>query len=144
VGGLSSVIYNVNQISLRQAITPERMLGRLNGTMRFLVWGTIPIGSVIGGILAQFLGVHNGILIGAVLGLFPFLPILFSPVPALKTIPEPDRSEPSDRGEAGQADAGVGTPPLPAAAAADAGLGMDPILEGELDAEADADRRRRG
>ena len=38
------VIYNVNQVSLRQAITPERMQGRMNATMRFIVWGTMPIG----------------------------------------------------------------------------------------------------
>ena len=41
----ASVIYNINQVSLRQAITPERIQGRMNATMRFLVWGTIPIGS---------------------------------------------------------------------------------------------------
>ena len=142
LSGVSNVVYNVNQVSLRQAITPERMLGRLNGTMRFLVWGTIPIGSVIGGILAQFLGVHNGILIGAVLGLFPFVPVLFSPVPALKTIPESDRSEPSDQAYAGGEDAGSEAARLPAAAPADAGLGMDPSLEGELTAEAEGDQRR--
>ena len=45
------VIYNVNQVSLRQAITPERMLGRMNATMRFIVWGTIPIGALVGGVL---------------------------------------------------------------------------------------------
>jgi MFS family permease len=89
-GGMGSVIYNVNQVSLRQAITPERMLGRMNATMRFLVWGTIPIGSIIGGTLATVLGadgVHLTIWIGTILGFGAFLPILFSPVPALQTIP---------------------------------------------------------
>src|SRR5262249_3822495 len=51
IEGLSQVIYNVNQVSFRQAITPERMQGRMNATMRFIVWGTIPIGSLLGGAL---------------------------------------------------------------------------------------------
>ncbi|MHB8460819.1 MAG: MFS transporter [Candidatus Limnocylindrales bacterium] len=88
LGGMFSVIYNVNQVSLRQAITPERLLGRLNGTMRFLVWGTVPIGSLIGGVLASALGTHAGIWIGTILGFTPFVPLLFSPVPGLRRIPE--------------------------------------------------------
>jgi hypothetical protein len=38
--GLSAVVYNVNQVSFRQAITPLEMQGRMNATMRFVVWGT--------------------------------------------------------------------------------------------------------
>ena len=49
--GFGVVVYNVNQVGLRQAITPDRMLGRMNATMRLIVWGTIPIGALIGGIL---------------------------------------------------------------------------------------------
>jgi MFS family permease len=145
INGISNVVYNVNQVSLRQAITPERMLGRLNGTMRFLVWGTMPIGSVIGGVLAQFLGVHTGILIGAILGLFPFISILFSPVPSLKTIPEPV-AEPGgpERGskEPGSADAAEAQPRrIPGAAAPDAGPPLEAVLEGEIEADARPDRR---
>ena len=44
VEGFGGVVYNINQVSLRQAITPERMQGRMNATMRFMVWGTLPIG----------------------------------------------------------------------------------------------------
>ncbi len=87
LGGMFAVIYNVNQVGLRQAITPERLLGRLNGTMRFLVWGTVPIGSLIGGVLASALGTHAGIWIGTILGFTPFVPLLFSPVPGLRRIP---------------------------------------------------------
>ena len=47
--GLGQVVYNVTQVSLRQAITPGRLLGRMNASMRFLVWGTMPIGALIGG-----------------------------------------------------------------------------------------------
>jgi predicted MFS family arabinose efflux permease len=89
-GSMSSVVYNVNQVSLRQAITPERFLGRMNATMRFLVWGTIPIGSLIGAGLSEIVGVHTTIWIGAILGVFAFLPVLLSPVRSLRTIPTED------------------------------------------------------
>lgn len=88
VGGFGSVAYNINQVSFRQAICPTEMQGRMNATMRFLVWGTIPIGSVLGGVVASFVGVHGAIWIGAVGGLFPFLSVLLSPVRTLITMPE--------------------------------------------------------
>jgi MFS family permease len=90
LSGLGLAIYNINQVSLRQAITPERMQGRMNATMRFIVWGTIPIGSILGGALGGVIGLHETIWIGAIGGLFVFLPVLFSPVRALRTIPEPE------------------------------------------------------
>jgi MFS family permease len=90
LGGLSTAIYNINQVSLRQAITPERMQGRMNATMRFIVWGTIPVGSILGGALGGLIGLHETIWIGAIGGLFMFLPVLFSPVRQLRTIPGPE------------------------------------------------------
>ena len=90
IAGLGGAIYNINQVSLRQAITPERMQGRMNATMRFIVWGTIPIGSTIGGFLGGVIGLHETIWIGAIGGIFVFLPVLLSPVRRLKTIPEVD------------------------------------------------------
>jgi MFS family permease len=89
VGGFSGVVYNINQVSLRQAITPERMQGRMNATMRFLVWGTIPIGSLIGGVLGTTIGLRETILLGGALGFIPFLFVLFSPVRSLREMPVP-------------------------------------------------------
>jgi len=87
LGGLNNVVYNVSQVSLRQAITPEHFLGRMNATMRFLVWGTIPIGSLIGAALSEVVGVRTTIWISAVLSLFAFLPVLISRVRFVETIP---------------------------------------------------------
>ena len=56
--------YNITQVSLRQAITPDRVQGRMNATMRTIVWGTIPIGSLVGGILAGIIGVVPTIVLG--------------------------------------------------------------------------------
>ncbi|HEX5824998.1 MAG TPA: MFS transporter [Candidatus Limnocylindrales bacterium] len=90
LGGLLNVIYNVSQVSLRQAITPEHFLGRMNATMRFLVWGTIPIGSLIGAGLSEVIGVRPTIWVGALLSLLCFLPVFFSPVRHIRTIPTED------------------------------------------------------
>jgi MFS family permease len=90
VSGWANVVYNVSQVSLRQAITPERMLGRMNATMRFIVWGTIPVGTVIGGLIATAFGVMAALWVGAIGGLFPFLFVFFSPVRGLQKIPEPE------------------------------------------------------
>ncbi len=64
VGSFANVIYNVTQVSLRQAITPERLQGRMNATMRFMVWGTIPIGSLVGGALGDAIGLRATLWIG--------------------------------------------------------------------------------
>ena len=87
IGSATSVIYNVNQVSLRQAITPDRMLGRMNATMRFIVWGTIPIGAVIGGVLGGVIGLQATIWVGAIGSFLGFLPVLLSPVRTLREIP---------------------------------------------------------
>jgi MFS family permease len=90
LGGVGNTVYNINQVSLRQAITPERMQGRMNATMRFIVWGTIPVGSILGGVLGGLIGLHETIWIGAIGGVFAFLPVFFSPVRRLRTIPAID------------------------------------------------------
>src|SRR5207248_1920546 len=79
LGGFGAVVYNIQQVSLRQAITPERLQGRINASMRFFVWGTIPLGSLVGGALAATFSVRTAILIGAGLGFVSLLPILLSP-----------------------------------------------------------------
>jgi MFS family permease len=93
LGGVNNVVYNISQVSLRQAITPEHFLGRMNATMRFLVWGTIPIGSLIGAILSELVGVRTTIWISAVLSLFAFLPVLFSKVRTVQAIPSGEPEE---------------------------------------------------
>ena len=93
VSGWSAVVYNVNQVSFRQAITPLEMQGRMNATMRFIVWGTMPIGSVAGGILASVLPLRTTVLIAALISSSAFLWLLASPVRALREIPRSSRAE---------------------------------------------------
>ena len=58
VGGAGIIISNVVMISLRQRITPDRLLGRVNSGSRFVGWGTKPLGAVVGGVLAQMIGLR--------------------------------------------------------------------------------------
>jgi MFS family permease len=89
IGGFGGAIYNINQVSLRQAITPTRLQGRMNATMRFVVWGTIPAGATLGGALGSIIGLHETIWIGAIGGMFAFVPVLLSPVRRVREMPEP-------------------------------------------------------
>jgi MFS family permease len=84
----TSVVYNVNQVSFRQAITPLDMQGRMNATMRFIVWGTMPVGATIGGVLASFLPLRTTLLIGVLVSSLAFLWVLASPVRSLREIPQ--------------------------------------------------------
>ena len=88
-GGVSAVVYNVAQVSLRQAITPTRMQGRMNASMRWFVWGTIPIGGVLGGVLGSVLDVRAAILVGAAGMTAAILPVLFSPIRGIRAMPAP-------------------------------------------------------
>jgi MFS family permease len=88
--GFGAVVYNIQQVSLRQAITPQRLQGRMNASMRFLVWGTMPLGSLTGGILAATIGLRPALFVGAAGAFTSFLPIVFSPIRKLRDFPEPE------------------------------------------------------
>jgi predicted MFS family arabinose efflux permease len=99
------VVYNIAQVSFRQGLTPERLLGRMNATMRFLVWGTMPLGGLIGGVAGQHLGVRETVWIGMVGGCLAFLPVFFSPLRTMRELPrhsdqEPGEQRPEDHEEA--------------------------------------------
>jgi len=93
VGGYCSVGWNINQVSLRQAITPPRMQGKMNATMRFIVWGTMPIGAILGGALGSTIGLHATIVVGALGGLVAFLPVTMSSARKIVTMPVPVADE---------------------------------------------------
>jgi MFS family permease len=116
--GFSAVAYNILQVSYRQAITPERLQGRMNAAMRWIVWGTIPLGTLAGGAIAQATSLHTAIWVGAVLGTPTFLWVLLSPLRSIKEMPEPI-AEPTPA--QAELEGGVLEPqPLPGPAAADA------------------------
>jgi len=93
IGGFGGVVYNVTQISLRQTITPERLQGRMNAVMRFIVWGTLPLGSLVGGALASSIGLRDTLIVSGVGATFAILPIWFSPIRALREISDAEPLE---------------------------------------------------
>jgi MFS family permease len=91
---MAILVYWVNAISVRQAITPDRVLGRVNATMWFLAGGANPIGSVIGGALGGAIGVPLTLVVASFGMLLGFLWPLMSPVRGLSAMPVTDHSEP--------------------------------------------------
>ncbi|WP_318531921.1 MFS transporter [Amycolatopsis eburnea] len=57
-GGAAILVSNVVMVSLRQRLTPDRLLGRLTSSHRLVAWGTKSLGALAGGALAQAFGLH--------------------------------------------------------------------------------------
>jgi MFS family permease len=91
------VVYNITQVSFRQGLCPPALLGRMNATMRFLVWGTMPLGGLIGGVLGSVIGVRHTLLVVAIGSCLVFLPVYLSPLRHQRELPsyqEPDPTIP--------------------------------------------------
>jgi len=80
-------IYNINQVSLRQAITPGEIQGRMNATVRVIIRGAIPLGFFIGGLLGNQYGIVLTLIIGAVISTLGFVFLIFKPVWTVRDIP---------------------------------------------------------
>ncbi|MBD0330746.1 MAG: MFS transporter [Thermoleophilia bacterium] len=89
LAGFGAVVYNITQVSLRQAITPHRLQGRMNSVMRFVVWGVIPLGSLLGGALGTWIGLRPAMWVGGAGAALAFLPVVLSPVRSIGEMPEP-------------------------------------------------------
>ena len=89
ISGFGTPIYNINQVSLRQVITPNRLQGRMNATMRTMVWGTIPVGSFLGGIFCMSLGIVPTMIVGSLISGGSFLWVVLGPILKLAKLPEP-------------------------------------------------------
>ncbi len=75
-------------VSLRQALTPARLQGRVNATMYVLTWGAVPLGGLLGGALGQVLGLRPTIFLTATCHLAAVFLVLLSPVCALRAMPD--------------------------------------------------------
>ncbi|MFE4972428.1 MFS transporter [Kitasatospora sp. NPDC056651] len=87
-----AVVYNVGQVSFRQGLCPPELLGRMNATMRFLVWGTLPIGALIGGAVADAAGPRAALWLCAAGFLLVPLPLVLSPLRRMRELPDPEGS----------------------------------------------------
>lgn len=87
LSGIVAAISNIHVVSLRQAIVPREMQGRMNASYRFFIYGGIPIGALLGGFLGDMIGRWATLTIGAVGLLASLPPALFSSLPKLRSVP---------------------------------------------------------
>ncbi|WP_335974905.1 MULTISPECIES: MFS transporter [Streptomycetaceae] len=89
-GYFAMMVYNIAQLSYRQSVTPPDLMGRMNAAVRWVVWGTMPIGGILGGLLGTAIGVRPSLWV-SVIGVWAsgWL-VFFSPLRRMRDIPRPD------------------------------------------------------
>jgi len=84
-----AVLYGINYLALRQAITPDRLMGRMTATMRFLTVAAAPLGSLAGGALATAVGLRATLLVIGALGIaLAGVATMWSPVRRHRRLPQ--------------------------------------------------------
>lgn len=96
ITSIGVVVYNITQVTLRQRLTPDGLLGRMNASMRFVVWGSIPVGSLAGGFLGGSIGLRDTLWVAGLGGLLAVVWILRSPVFRLREHPGIVGADPTD------------------------------------------------
>jgi predicted MFS family arabinose efflux permease len=89
--GLARPIFNVNQLSLRQSLTPDRLLGRMNASIRFLMWSSAPLGALSGGLIGGAMGLPTAMAIGGFGTLAAAVWVYLPPVWRIRAQPTPVR-----------------------------------------------------
>jgi fucose permease len=87
VWGTGVAVSNVLVVSLRQTVTPDAMLGRMNASYRFFTYGAIPLGALLAGGLAGLIGLRGTLLVGALGLLLAPAWLALSPVWRLQALP---------------------------------------------------------
>ncbi len=85
---VGATLYGINALSLRQAIVPDSLQGRVSATLRIISVGVVPFGAILGGFLGDRYGLRTTVFIAGVGTLIAFLWVLFSPVRHLKEQPQ--------------------------------------------------------
>lgn len=80
-------LHNINELTLRQSLVANQVLGRVNGGVRFLEFGANLLGMLVGGLLGELLGARATLMIGAAGGLASALWLLASPVWRYRNLP---------------------------------------------------------
>ncbi|TCP55178.1 putative MFS family arabinose efflux permease [Tamaricihabitans halophyticus] len=88
------VVYDIAQVSYRQMICPDRLRGRMTATMRFVIWGVLPIGALLGGVVGEWLGVRPAIWISTGGSILSVLWVLCSPLRRMRDVPADATPEP--------------------------------------------------
>lgn len=84
---VSVTLFNVSQVSFRQRLCPPELLGRMNASFRFLVWGTMPFSGIVGGVIADRWGVVTMLWVVVVGEVVAALFLVLSPFVTLRDLP---------------------------------------------------------
>ncbi|MBA2453793.1 MAG: MFS transporter [Chloroflexia bacterium] len=86
--GAGYLVFNINQVSLRQALTPDHLQGRMNATMSFMLYGVVPAGAILGGVLGTTVGLRPTLFLAALGEILAILWLILSPVWSLREHPQ--------------------------------------------------------
>ena len=100
------LVYNITQVTFRQRITPPRLLGRMNASVRFVIWGVMPIAALLAGVLGTWLGVIPTMWIGAIGQLLSAAFVVFSPFWSMRELPDQHTGGAASAASAASADEG--------------------------------------
>lgn len=92
---LGGVVRVVAQSSFQQAVTPDRLLGRVSATARFVSWAGVPLGGLLGGASGSVFGAAGTLWIGAAGMTLSVLPNVLSPLRGMRTLPAENTPGPS-------------------------------------------------
>jgi predicted MFS family arabinose efflux permease len=91
---MAVIVYYVNAVSLRQAITPDHVQGRVNATIRFLSGGMLPVGALVGGAVGGVIGLPWTLVLAEFGALLGFVWLVFSPVRSVRVLPSVQQTHP--------------------------------------------------
>lgn len=82
------LVYNIAQVSFRQRICPPPLLGRMNASIRFIVWGVMPVGALIAAVLGTLIGPVATLWVGTIGVVLAPAFVVFSPLFGMRELPE--------------------------------------------------------
>ncbi|TXK04210.1 MFS transporter [Microbacterium mitrae] len=87
IASFTVLVYNITQVTFRQRITPRRLLGRMNASIRFVVWGVMPLSALLAGFLGDQYGVVTTMWVGAIGQVVSALFVIFGPFWSTRELP---------------------------------------------------------
>ncbi|GAA2174212.1 MFS transporter [Agrococcus versicolor] len=85
--GFTVLVFNIVQVTARQRLCPKPLLGRMNASIRTVVWGVMPIGALAAGGLGTAIGTVPAMWVGVAIGALAIPPFLLSPLRTMRSLP---------------------------------------------------------